>query len=503
MPVNNGNAVPGLEGTEVTRRRFLSLGAQAGIGTVALAATSSSFLAACSKDNKSKLDSQGTPGKDTLKVGVVAPFSGVGAFIGTITNSSLEAAVKQLNSTGGIGGRKVELVLRDTGAETTAGPKVYTELAADKDVIGVLWCGGLGFTQTLPQIKRDGTPLVAVFNDAFSAGRLFPEGEETGRSVFQILLPDLWAKEVLAKYAAEDRGYKTVAHMYDTVLDAEGDALKRLRNLFPKAGIEVVASETYTLDSSDYGPQLQRIKAKKPHIIYVDGFSGNTAGIVKQLASLGAEYRDKTAVLGGGEWHPHVFGSPGGAGDKSWVELAGDAAKVGTVTAWHVGGLISLPTFAIGKWMEKFLSKKPTGGEESPADGLATLLEGVKRAGSTERAKLPVAIESMGEIKFASIPFSYTRDRHVSKTKDDVIVVTMERGSQGPAQTDPPYQLGKEWARGGAFEDTPAGPTHLVRPTLAANRRAHPDVIKQVLDDGYGTQCTKKGETLTPDCKIH
>jgi hypothetical protein len=43
-----------------------------------------------------------------------------------------------------------------------------------------------------------------------------------------------------------------------------------------------------------------------------------------------------------------------------------------------------------------------------------------------------------------------------------------------------------------------------VRPTLESNRRAHPDVMKEVLDKGYGTQCTKHADgTLGSECKIH
>ena len=107
------------------------------------------------------------------------------------------------------------------------------------------------------------------------------------------------------------------------------------------------------------------------------------------------------------------------------------------------------------------------------------------------------------KVTFASVPFGFDRDRHVSKTKDEVIVVTLERNS-GPAPTTPPYQLGKEWTTGQSFTTTEAGPTQLVRPTLAANRRAHPKVMEQVLTESYGTQCTKQPDgSLTKDCKIH
>ena len=111
------------------------------------------------------------------------------------------------------------------------------------------------------------------------------------------------------------------------------------------------------------------------------------------------------------------------------------------------------------------------------------------------------AIETLGPIKFASTQFSFTKDRHLSKTEDDLIIVTLERKA-GPAATDPPYKLGTEWST--PFARYAAGPTHLVRPTLEANQRAQPDVMKEVLAKGYGTQCTKHADgTLSKECKIH
>jgi hypothetical protein len=50
----------------------------------------------------------------------------------------------------------------------------------------------------------------------------------------------------------------------------------------------------------------------------------------------------------------------------------------------------------------------------------------------------------------------------------------------------------------------------LVRPTLEANLRAQPEYMAYILENGFGTQCTKSppdatGEDveMTDDCKIH
>jgi ABC-type branched-subunit amino acid transport system substrate-binding protein len=286
------------------------------------------------------------------------------------------------------------------------------------------------------------------------------------------------------------------------VLDPRGSNKGFYEASLQKYGLRNAGFETYSLGSSDFGPALQRLKASHPEAVSIFGLSGDTANFVVQIDQLGSAYVDTpTAKDSSKGWHPHIFGSPGGTGDHSWADLAKESAKPGTVTVWHVGGLIYLPEFAIAGWMNKYLNKQPTGGEESPADGLYALLKAVEKAKSTDRVKMVDALETMGPLKFASVPFSFAKDRHLSKTPDDLIVVTLERKA-GPAATDPSYQLGQEWST--PFARFPVGPTQLVRPTLEANKRAHPDVMASVLKGNWGTQCTKHADgTLGKECKIH
>ncbi len=485
---------------DISRRHFLSWAGKAGIGSAAAVALSGAVMQACGSGGGGGKDVAGVSG-DTLKVGVIAPFSGIGAFIGTVTSNSLSAAVQELNSRGGVLGKKISLVNRDTGIDPANGVKAYNELAGDPNIVGILWCGGLGFEQTQAQFARDRLPIMSVFNDAYSDKHLYPD-DPAQRSVFQFLIPTTLAMDTLMKYAKEDRGYSSAALINDVVIDPRTENEGYFRASCDKYGIKMVDYESYQLGNSDFGPALQRLKAARPDVIAIFGLSGDTANFVIQIDQLGSAYVDTpTAKDPSKGWHPHIFGSPGGTGDHSWADLAKESAKPGTLTAWHVGGLVYLPEFAIAGWMKKYLDKLPTGGEESPADGLYTLLKGVEKAGTIDRTRLVTTIETMGKIKFASTEFGFTKERHLSKTPDDLIVVTLERKS-GPAPTTPAYQLGHEWSTD--FARYPAGPTQLVRPTLEANKRSQPDVMKTVLDQGWGTQCTKNPDgTLSKECKIH
>jgi len=473
---------------EVSRRQVLRWGMVAGIGVAAGPA-----LAACSSGSKSN---KRAGASDTLKVGVIAPFSGVGSFVGNITHNSLDAAVQQINSTGGVGGRKVELVQRDAGQELTNGVKAYQEFSGDPHVVGVLWCGGLGFDESRNLIKRDQMPSMAVFEDPASSNDLYPAVPE--RSIFQLVMPESMAMKVLCRFLAQDRGYKRVGLLFDSTISS--GVKTYFTDSASEFGLTPAGIEDFNVFASEFGPQLQRLKPQHSEALLVWGLAANTAGVAQQLEQIGAAYVD-TPTAKGAEWHPHVIGAPTGTGDKSFASLAGASAKTGTITAWHLGGLVYLPTFAIGTWMKKYLNKTATGGEELPADGLGTLVRAIEQGGSADHRRVVDTIETMGRFKFASVEFGFTDKNHLARTEDEMIIVTLERSS-GPAVTDPAYQLGREWKD--VFPPGYTGPTQLVRPTIDANRRAHPEVVDQVLREGWGTQCTRHPDgSLGTECKIH
>src|SRR3972149_6162494 len=78
-------------------------------------------------------------GADELLVGVVGAFTGIGAFVGRITERGIDTAVRRINATGGIGGRKVNWLKGDAGTDTALARQKFTEYAQDTRVAGVIF----------------------------------------------------------------------------------------------------------------------------------------------------------------------------------------------------------------------------------------------------------------------------------------------------------------------------------------------------------------------------
>ena len=64
----------------------------------------------------------------TIKIGVTGPFTGGSSSMGVSMRDGVRLAAKEINSTGGILGRQIELVERDDQADNARGITIAQEL---------------------------------------------------------------------------------------------------------------------------------------------------------------------------------------------------------------------------------------------------------------------------------------------------------------------------------------------------------------------------------------
>jgi branched-chain amino acid transport system substrate-binding protein len=97
-------------------------------GVAAVAAASLFLASACGSSDSSSVLSDG----DTIKIGVVLPYTGVQAAIAEFESQGVEAAVNEINADGGIAGKwKIELVKADDQLDTSKSATVMRDLQAD------------------------------------------------------------------------------------------------------------------------------------------------------------------------------------------------------------------------------------------------------------------------------------------------------------------------------------------------------------------------------------
>lgn len=537
--------------TPMNRRQFLDVAKKVGTGVAATSWLYPAFLAACGKtadqltpSTGGRFDVSEAGGGETINIGVVSIYSGVGAFVGKLADHGGQLAVEQINkhglpapgistakngfpdfdaynrqTNGGIlGGRKIKLIARDDNLSAQVAVSAIQEMITRYNIKGLIFAGLYDDIYAAKKILQQyNLPAIAAYGDIASVGQLYPKTDY--RQLFQMFPPDVWGIDVMInEYCLQDRGYTKFAYLGDnTAIGSQGKRL--IGETLAKKGKRLLAAEQYNVGDVDMTAQLQRIRGTGCQVLLIWGIAGDTAHALESVKRLNAVYIDHPTARGGAGWHPQVVGFEGGAAERTFAVLAGDAARVGTMSYWYMGGIGYIPEFqsAVDTFKKRW-GIAPTGGENNPADAVYLFANAFQQAGGTDPGKVINALETMKGINFSSItPHAFTKDRHISLEPADMVGITLERGKAAP--TSPPYELGTEFV-GNPKTDPPikpfnppgyVGPTQFMRFNQEALMKKHGKLFGDVmLKNGFGTQCTKRpdssapyGFKLTNECKIH
>ena len=216
-----------------------------------------------------------------VRVAVAGPFTGNAAAFGEMIKRGAELRAKHINEAGGINGMKLTLIPGDdTGTEKEA-KAVATRFATDRRILAVV--GHFNSACSLA-----GKPIYADNGIVeLSPGSTNVSVCEGSDWTFRNLYRDDFQGEFIAKYIKDYmKEFQSVAILFDN-----DDYGRGLRDGFSAAaeeiGIEIVASEAYDRDNTDFKAQLTSIKAKNPDIIFISGLYSQAGLIAKQARETG------------------------------------------------------------------------------------------------------------------------------------------------------------------------------------------------------------------------
>ncbi len=198
--------------------------------------------------------------QEPVKIGMVAPFSGVAADYGKQMEAGVRAWLRIHGDT--VAGRRIQLIVRDT---TGPNPEIAKRLAQElvtRDKVDFL--AGFGFTPealaAAPVATEAKVPMI-VMNAASSV--------VTTRSPYiarlSMALPQVSAP--MATWAARNgiRKVYTLVADYAPGIDSEN----AFKAAFTAAGGQVVDSVRVPLRNPEFAPYLQRIKDAKPEAVFM------------------------------------------------------------------------------------------------------------------------------------------------------------------------------------------------------------------------------------------
>lgn len=260
---------------------------------------------------------------ETVKVGLIVPYSGPFASLGTTMDNAIKLFVAKNGDS--VGGHKIEIIRRD---ETGPNPEVARRLAQElitRD--GVKLITGLVFTPNAlsiaPLATEAKTPIV-IMNAATAM--------ITTRSPYltrvSLTLPQ--TTEVFGRWAATKGGMKRV---YTSVSDygPGHDAEDAFRRGFTEAGGTLAGGVRFPLANPDFVPYLQRILDEKPEGLYAFIPGGTQpVGYVKAFNDLGLG-RANIRLMPSAE-----------VTNETHIETLGDQA-LGLITSTHYSAAYASP----------------------------------------------------------------------------------------------------------------------------------------------------------------
>lgn len=196
---------------------------------------------------------------DTIKVGVLAPFSGPMAVWGEQYRNAIDVYVAQHGTKAGE--HTIEFIYRDAGYGNPEVAKSATQELLVKDKVGYL--AGFVFTPdalaVAPLINRSKTPTV-IFNAGLSE---IPAKSQyfvrVGFTLPQMAVP-------LAEWARQQGIGKVAIAVSDFGPGIDGE--KSFGDAFKGKGGEVTDTIRMPLQTTDFAPFMQRIKAARPDALF-------------------------------------------------------------------------------------------------------------------------------------------------------------------------------------------------------------------------------------------
>lgn len=336
---------------------------------------------------------------DPIKIGAVLSVTGPAAFLGDPELKTLQMYVEDLNKKGGVLGRQLELVHYDDGSDANKA-NGFTKRLIDNDKVDVIIGGTTtGATMSMvPLVTKAETPFISL------AGAVVVI-EPVKKWVFKTPHTDRMAAEKVFE-DMKKRGLTKVALLSETSGFGQSGK-KETEAVAAKYGITLVANETYGAKDTDMSPQLTKIKnTAGVQAVFVFGLGQGPAIVTKNYKQLGIALP--------------LYQSHGVASDE-FLKLAGPAAE--GVRLPSPAQLIpeQLPANDPQKavvsaydlaYKTRYKSEVSTFGGYA-YDALMLTVDAMKRANSTDKAKVRDALESTKGFVATSGTFNMSATDHM------------------------------------------------------------------------------------------
>lgn len=358
---------------------------------------------------------------EPIKIGLAAAVSGGSAASGEAIKKGLQIAMDEINGKGGLlGGRKLEMVIRDDEGNPAKGVTIARELVEREKVVTVF--GGLHTTVALAQVPV-WHELKTPYMGPWAAGTEITRNGKSPNFVFRVSANDDYVDKFLVRYAVDTLKKSKPGLLLENTAWGQSNEAGLTKYLGQKNVKQVGSTEKFNWNDPDMSPQLLRLKNAGADVVILVANAPEAAQVVKSRAKIG--------------WEVPMVSHWGVSGGR-FAELTGELSD----------GVVFFQTYSFfgkqnerGQYVLKVLKDKygikgpediiaPVG-TANAYDGLHLVAQAIAQAGTTDGVKLRDALENLkdeykGLIKTYKRPF--TAEQHDALTDEDYVLVVWKGG---------------------------------------------------------------------------
>ena len=346
---------------------------------------------------------------DVIKIGVFQPLTGANAAGGALEVEGIRLA-HDLNPTVVVGGKtyRVDLVIADNRSDKVEAANAMQRLVDRDKVNVVLGSWGSSLSMSGGEVARGKVPCIGLS----CTNPLVTLGNDW---YFRVCFIDPFQGTVMANYAFNDLKAKTAVIVQEVSNDYSVGLAKFFTDNFVRLTGNrnaILTVVNYNTGDQDFSAQLTTVRGHNPDVIFAPGNYTESALVMKQARELGIN----VPVIGGDTWETPEFIDVGGA--------RVEGAAFSTFFAAEFAGTPQAKTF-LEEYAKRYNNKEPAAVTALGYDGYLVALDAIKRAGSTDPARIRDAIAKTAG--FVGATGTTTLDENGDATKS-AYIKTVQNG---------------------------------------------------------------------------
>ena len=217
--------------------------------------------------------------KETIKIGAILAVTGPAANLGAPEARTLEMLTEELNAKGGINGREIQLIVKDSASSPEKSVSFARQLIEEEKVFAIIGPSTSGETMAIKNIAEEGKTILL----SCAAAEVIVN--PVASYVFKVAPKDSFAVEMIFDQMKKMKISKIGVLSSNTGFGKAGK--EQIEKLAPAHGIQIAANEVYDKVATDLTAEVTKLKAANVQAVLNWSIEPAQAIVLKNVKQLG------------------------------------------------------------------------------------------------------------------------------------------------------------------------------------------------------------------------